>query len=58
MIQVNLMVESTAAAMSYGLFVAGSKTVLVFDMGGGTTDVTIMRIEDGQFIFGVFKQCI
>ena len=43
------MVESTAAAMSYGLLVAGKKTVIVFDMGGGTTDVTIMSIDDGKF---------
>ena len=44
---VQLMVESTAAAMAYGLLVAGCKTVLIFDMGGGTTDITIMTISDG-----------
>jgi molecular chaperone DnaK (HSP70) len=42
------MVESTAAALSYGLHVAGRKTVMVFDMGGGTTDITIMLINDGR----------
>ncbi len=41
------MSESTAAAMSYGLLVAGTKTVVIFDMGGGTTDVTVLRIEEG-----------
>lgn len=33
--KIHLMVESTAAAMAYGLLVVGTKTVLVFDMGGG-----------------------
>lgn len=42
------MIESTAAAMAYGLFVAGTKNVMVFDIGGGTTDVTIMNIMNGQ----------
>lgn len=46
---VSLMTESTAAAVAYGLFVAGHKLVLVFDAGGGTTDVTLMRITDGSF---------
>ncbi|CAM9481095.1 unnamed protein product [Chrysoparadoxa australica] len=41
--------ESTAAAMAYGLFVAGTKTVLTFDMGGGTLDVSIMAIDEGKF---------
>ena len=47
--QVHLLIESSAAAMSYGLFVAGSKTVLIFDMGGGTTDVSIIRIIEGKY---------
>lgn len=41
------MVESTAAAMSYGLLVAGSKNVLVVDIGGGTLDLTVLNINDG-----------
>lgn len=45
--QVHFMVESTAAALSYGLLVAGHKAVLVFDMGGGTLDVTIMAVRSG-----------
>lgn len=44
---VYFMSESTAAAMSYGLLVAGDKIVVIFDMGGGTTDVTILRIVEG-----------
>jgi molecular chaperone DnaK (HSP70) len=43
------MAESTAAAVAYGLFVAGTKTVLVFDCGGGTTDVSLLRVRDGVF---------
>ena len=43
------MIESTAAAMAYGLLVAGKKRVLVFDMGGGTTDLTVIDICDGTF---------
>jgi molecular chaperone DnaK (HSP70) len=45
---VSFLAESTAAAMCYGLLVAGAKTVLVFDMGGGTLDITIMRIDNGN----------
>jgi molecular chaperone DnaK (HSP70) len=40
------MVESTAAALGYGLLCAGSKNILVVDIGGGTTDVTITSIKD------------
>ena len=46
---VAIMAESTAAAVAYGLFVTGKKNVLVFDAGGGTTDVTLMHIDDGKF---------
>jgi heat shock 70kDa protein 1/2/6/8 len=41
-VDVTLLPESTAAALAYGLFIAGQKTVLVFDPGGGTTDVTLV----------------
>mmetsp|Transcript_26593 Transcript_26593/g.44449 ORF Transcript_26593/g.44449 Transcript_26593/m.44449 type:complete len:511 (-) Transcript_26593:352-1884(-) len=47
--EVHFFVESTAAATAYGLMVAGRKNVLVFDMGGGTTDITIMSVADGRF---------
>ena len=48
-LDVSVMAESTAAAVAYGLFVAGTKTVLVFDAGGGTTDVTLLRVNEGTF---------
>src|SRR6202167_4761207 len=39
--------EPTAAALAYGLDRKGSETVLVFDLGGGTFDVSILDIGDG-----------
>ena len=41
--------EPTAAALSYGLDKKGNETVLVFDLGGGTFDVTVLEIGDGVF---------
>jgi len=41
--------EPTAAALAFGLDLGGNGTVLVFDLGGGTFDVTIMKIGDGVF---------
>jgi L1 cell adhesion molecule like protein len=44
--------EPTAAALAYGLDnMAGSetKTVLIFDLGGGTFDVSLLTIEEGVF---------
>lgn len=41
--------EPTAAAMSYGLSQNKNGTVLVYDLGGGTFDVTIMDINNGNF---------
>ena len=41
--------EPTAAALAYGLDAEGGGTVLVYDLGGGTFDVTLMRIGDGAF---------
>lgn len=41
--------EPTAAALSFGLDTSAEGTVLVYDLGGGTFDVTLMRIDDGEF---------
>ncbi len=41
--------EPTAAALAYGLDKKGNETVLVFDLGGGTFDVTVLEIGDGVF---------
>jgi len=42
--------EPTAAALAYGLDKEGAdQTVLVFDLGGGTFDVSVMEIGDGVF---------
>ncbi|MGI6452985.1 MAG: molecular chaperone DnaK [Syntrophomonadaceae bacterium] len=41
--------EPTAAALAYGLDKEGSQVILVFDLGGGTFDVSILEIGDGVF---------
>ncbi|MDD4169727.1 MAG: molecular chaperone DnaK [Desulfotomaculaceae bacterium] len=41
--------EPTAAALAYGLDKGEEQTVLVFDLGGGTFDVSIMELGDGVF---------
>ena len=46
---VRLVNEPTAASMAYGLDRAGEYKILVFDLGGGTLDVTIMEFGGGTF---------
>ena len=41
--------EPTAAALAYGLDKETSQTIAVYDLGGGTFDVTILEIDDGLF---------
>jgi molecular chaperone DnaK (HSP70) len=41
--------EPTAAAMAFGLQATGEQTVLVYDFGGGTLDVTLLEAQDGTF---------
>ncbi|MGR3745473.1 MAG: Hsp70 family protein, partial [Pseudooceanicola nanhaiensis] len=41
--------EPTAAALAYGLDKQESHTIAVYDLGGGTFDVTILEIDDGLF---------
>ncbi|MDX2968489.1 molecular chaperone DnaK [Kribbella solani] len=41
--------EPTAAALAYGLDKGTEQTILVFDLGGGTFDVSLLEIGDGVF---------
>ena len=44
-----LVAEPTAAALAYGLEKETEQTVLVFDLGGGTFDVSVLEIAEGVF---------
>lgn len=41
--------EPTAAALAYGLDKAGDKVVAVYDLGGGTFDISVLEIQNGVF---------
>jgi molecular chaperone DnaK len=41
--------EPTAASLSYGLDKKDNETILVFDLGGGTFDVSVLEVGDGIF---------
>lgn len=46
---VRVLNEPTAAALAFGVDLGGRGTVMVYDLGGGTFDVTVLRISDGVF---------
>lgn len=46
---VRIINEPTAAAIAYGLDKKGEKNILVFDLGGGTFDVSVLAIDNGVF---------
>lgn len=46
---VRIINEPTAASLAYGLDKTGEHKIMVFDLGGGTLDVTIMEIGEGVF---------
>jgi len=41
--------EPTAAALSYGLEKSGDQTIAVYDLGGGTFDISILELREGTF---------
>ncbi len=41
--------EPTAAALAYGLDKQGDRTIAVYDLGGGTFDITILQLGEGVF---------
>ena len=47
--KVRIINEPTAAALAYGLDKQETQTIAVYDLGGGTFDVTILEIDDGLF---------
>jgi molecular chaperone DnaK len=46
---VRIINEPTAAALAYGLDKEADQTILVFDLGGGTFDVSVLELADGVF---------
>ena len=45
---IGILNEPTAAAISYGLKIDSPQTVMVYDLGGGTFDITIIRVENSR----------
>lgn len=45
---IELLDEPVAAAMHYGLSASGDRTILVYDLGGGTFDTTVLRVQSGN----------
>ena len=46
---VRIVNEPTAASLAYGLQNTKSATIAVYDLGGGTFDISLLRLEDGVF---------
>ncbi len=41
--------EPTAAALAYGIEKTGDRTIAIYDLGGGTFDITVLHVGDGVF---------
>ena len=52
---VRMVNEPTAAALAYGLDARGARRVAVYDLGGGTFDLSILELEDG--VYRVLATC-
>ena len=48
--------EPTAASLAYGLDKKGGKKIAVYDLGGGTFDISILEIGDGVFEVKINKR--
>lgn len=48
-LNVRLISEPTAAALAYGLHRSGDRVVAVYDLGGGTFDISIVQVRSGVF---------
>src|SRR4030095_527559 len=46
---VRIVNEPTAASLAYGLHRLGQGVIAVYDLGGGTFDISILRVKDGIF---------
>lgn len=46
---IRIIAEPTAASMAYGLYQKKEQDIIVFDLGGGTFDVSLLTIDDGTF---------
>ncbi|KNC48682.1 heat shock protein 70 [Thecamonas trahens ATCC 50062] len=48
--QIRIINEPTAAALSYGINSTEAQTIAVYDLGGGTFDISVLEVDDGVFV--------
>ena len=49
-LDVRLVTEPTAAALAYGLHHSGDRVIAVYDLGGGTFDISIVMVRSGVLL--------